>query len=323
MIYYYIFCSHDKNIKEREDMKEDVLVTAVITTYKRDINIVSRALMSIVNQTYSYIEIIIVNDYPTDYKLVEGIRNLVSSVSNQCDIQYFVVEQNGGACKARNLALKYAKGKYIAFLDDDDEWITEKIKRQVMAFEKKPDCAIVYCNALIRYANLGTERIRFGKNQPEGNIFNDMLSYNIIGSCSFPMFVTSILRDYNGFREDMPALQDWELYLRILKRYPAAYVHEVSAIYNFYEGERISSHPERRIQGYENIQSEFSNELSANREHSADFYLMGAYFYSFSSLKVAFKYYKMGVCRAPLRVKRNLKDLLRMIGRKFIKSKAV
>lgn len=103
------------------------LVTAVITTYKRGVNIVERALKSIVNQTYSNLEIIVVNDYPDDSELVEKIHNTIEKYRDQRPIEYIVVERNGGACKARNIAVNRAKGDYIAFLDDDDEWLPQKL----------------------------------------------------------------------------------------------------------------------------------------------------------------------------------------------------
>lgn len=300
------------------------LVTAVITTYKRKPDIVRRALASIVAQTYEKLEIIVVNDCPTDKKLVRQIEELIEDYINVREIQYIVVETNGGACKARNKALKCARGEYIAFLDDDDEWIENKIELQISAIQKNPDAVIVYSNALIRYSNVKKEHLRFKSIQPEGNIFFGNLAKNNIGSCSFPLFKTTNLRAIGGFREDMPALQDWELYLRLLKENRAAYVHEPVAIYYFYEGERISSHPENRILAYENIHKEFREELMKNRESASAFYLMGTYFYSIQGdMKKAMQYYIDGVRLKPLCIRRNIKDFFLMIGRIVIKPRNV
>ena len=108
------------------------LVSAVIITYKRKPEIVKRALESVLSQTYRPLEIIVVDDSPCDYELRSQVRETVESFNEEiCYIQH---EKNCGACVARNTGLKRAHGKYIAFLDDDDEWVSDKIEKQIAAF---------------------------------------------------------------------------------------------------------------------------------------------------------------------------------------------
>lgn len=304
--------------------KKKPLVTAVITTYKRKPDIVQRALESIVNQSYENIEIYIVNDYPDDLKLVESLRLMIEESKGNRVVHYEVLEKNSGACKARNLALSKAKGKYFACLDDDDEWLPDKIKLQVEKMENNSNAAICYCNAIIRYEGDAKEKIRFKKPQNEGNIYFEMIAKNNIGSCTFPLFSTEILKQVGGFDVTMPALQDWELYLRILKDNKAVYVEEPSAVYYFYDGERISAHPENRIIAFEKIHEKIKKDIPKDRKSTSSFYLMGTYFYSLSGdLKEAMKYYSLGIKNDPFNIKRNVKDFFRMTGRKFIKTKHV
>lgn len=303
---------------------KEPLVTAVITSYKRKPEVVKRALDSIVGQTYDNIEIYIVNDYPTDKKLVEDLREMINASSKGREVHYIVVEKNGGACRARNLALEKAKGKYFACLDDDDEWLLDKIELQVKKMEENPDAAIVYCNSIMRYVDQGKESVRFSKPQREGNLYFELIAKNLIGSCSFPMFKTEVLKQYGGFNAEMPALQDWELYLRILKEYKAVYVHEPVAVYYFYEGERISAHPENRIIAFEKIHQKILGDLESNSKSASSFYLLGTYFYSMAGdLKKAMRYYILGVKKDPCNLKRNIKDFFRMTGRRFVKTKHV
>lgn len=301
------------------------LVTAVITTYKRSPDTVRRALSSIVSQTYPNLEIYVINDYPNDKQLVADLGDMIQEYTGKREIHYIVVDKNGGACRARNIALEQAKGKYFACLDDDDEWLPEKISKQVSRAEDSETLSIVYCNATIRYEESGKEILKYKNQQSEGNIFYELLGRNYIGSCSYPLMRTEYLKQVGGFNVNMPALQDWELYLRLLKRYPeAGYVHDLCAVYYRHEGERISAHPENRIRAYETIHQAFLPELEKNQKSASSFYMMGTYFYSMGSdLKKAMEYYKKGVKNDPANIKRNAKDLVRMLGRVFVLNKTV
>lgn len=299
------------------------LVTAVITTYKRESAILERALKSILNQTYNNIEVIIVNDCPDDIRINNDIKKMLKKYNNN-DIKYIVVKKNGGACKARNIALNTCKGEYIAFLDDDDEWLPHKIESQVNKFKESKNCGIVYCNSISYTVETETQKNRFVNIQPEGNIHEILLKKNLIGSCSFPMFNVEILKEFNGFREDMPALQDWELYIRISKKYNASYIHEPCVKYYFYNGERISRNSKNRIIAYEKILEEIKEELNQNNSAAYEYYMMGVYFYSISrNIKRAFIYYFKAVKLNKRKIKNNITMLIKMIGRFIIKPKRV
>lgn len=305
-------------------MDEQPLVSAVITTYKRPAKVVRRSLESILCQTYENIEIFIVNDFPEDQTLAKDIEKLAEEYARRRTIHYLVVPKNGGACRARNLALTKAKGTYFACLDDDDEWLPDKIRMQVEQAESCLEAAVVYGNAWIQYVEQNVRELLFKAPQPTGMIFEEIIGRNLIGSCSFPLFRTAMLREVGGFRGDMPALQDWELYLRLLKRYEAAYVREPVAVYYFYDGERISAHPGNRVKAFEMIHREFREELRENKKSSSSFYLMGTYFYSLAGdQKRAWHYYVLGVRNSPWEIKRNIKDLCRMAGRRFIRPSKV
>lgn len=303
-------------------MKDKPLVTAVITTYKRPVEMVRRALESVVFQGYENIEVIVVNDYPEDPDLVKAIGDMLKEYEEKRPVHYIVAEKNGGACKARNLALSAAGGKYIAFLDDDDHWRKNKIELQVSKIEKCPDAAAAYCNAINIRENQNKKELRFKDKQPEGDIFYRLICSNVIGSCSMPLIRRELLREIGGFREDMPALQDWEMYLRLLKNHTAVYLSDPLVVYHIYEGERISLHPERRTDAFEKIYAEFREDIEKNKKCASAFYLMGTYFYSMAGDMVhAAKYYIKGVANDPTNVKRNLKDFGRMAFRKFAKKK--
>ena len=108
------------------------LVTAIITTHKREPEIVERALKSILAQTYKNIEIIVVDDSPESFESRKAVKDSVTRYTNQ-NVKYVQHDECKGACAARNTGLYMAKGEYVAFLDDDDEWLPEKIEKQSRA----------------------------------------------------------------------------------------------------------------------------------------------------------------------------------------------
>lgn len=117
---------------------EPELVSVIIPTYNSE-KFIEKTVLSALNQTYSNLEIIVVDDCSQD-----STCSVVKALSGRDDrIKCLFQEKNHGAAVARNLGIKHAKGRYIAFLDSDDTWIPEKIEKQIEALEKgKP---FVYC----------------------------------------------------------------------------------------------------------------------------------------------------------------------------------
>ena len=102
--------------------EHDITVSAIIPTYNRA-NIVIRAIQSVLNQTYQNFELLVIDDGSQDNteEIVTGIHD------NR--IKYIRHEKNKGVAAARNTGIEAAKGEFIAFLDSDDEWLPNKLKR--------------------------------------------------------------------------------------------------------------------------------------------------------------------------------------------------
>ena len=105
------------------------LVSIVIPAYNRE-NIIRECLESVLNQTYKNIEIIVVDDCSDDNTV-----NVVNSIGDE-RIRCCKLQQNSGACFARNYGAALARGEYIAFQDSDDIWLPEKLEKQVKYLEK-------------------------------------------------------------------------------------------------------------------------------------------------------------------------------------------
>ncbi|BDR53403.1 glycosyl transferase [Bombiscardovia nodaiensis] len=301
------------------------VVSAVVTTYQRPVEVVRRALKSVIGQNYPHLEVILVNDCPQDSTLSASLKALCQELSQGRPVTYLPMEHNGGACRARNFGAARAKGSYLAFLDDDDEWLPAKISQELAAAEAHESVGLVYCNAVLHYdAGEKPDGLLAPHPLPSGNIFLPLLGRNFIGSCSFPLIARADFERLGGFNADMPALQDWEFYLRLTRQKEAVYLAEPLARYHFHQGERISAHPERRTAAFEHIHQQYAGDLAAHPRVASSFYLMGTYLYSVAGdMRRAWAYYRRGVRLDPGQLTRNVKDFFRMALRPFVHTKVV
>jgi glycosyltransferase involved in cell wall biosynthesis len=125
-------------------MSDEPLVSAVIPTHNRPALVVG-AVKTALNQTYQNMEIIVVVDGPDD-----STRKALGTIADP-RIQIITLPQHQGACGARNAGVQAAKGEWIAFLDDDDEWLPRKIERQLSAARRSVHpIPIVSCRIIAR-----------------------------------------------------------------------------------------------------------------------------------------------------------------------------
>ena len=151
-----------------------------------------------------------------------------------------------GACVARNTGLQEARGEYIAYLDDDDEWLPEKLEKQLKIMGKT-GVALVYCGCL----KINDETRVYLKDSvsPQyyrGYIFDELIKKNFIESTSFPLLRTECLRKIGGFDPLMQSAQDYDVWLRIAKEYEVDYVKEPLVLYHIHPDERISTNPQKK-----------------------------------------------------------------------------
>lgn len=183
-------------------------VSAVITTHNR-LECLKRAIDSVLTQTYPNIECIVVSDNSTD-----GTNEYCSS---RKDIKFISIpkEESHGGNYARNLGIKTARGKYVAFLDDDDYWFPNKIERQVaLAIDKNCEC--VYCLRRFEHisANGLVSRNETGINKPFGNISKRIFRHSFTNT-SCILATKSVLEEVGMFDENVIKLQEYELLVRI------------------------------------------------------------------------------------------------------------
>lgn len=248
-------------------MKNKVLVSAIITTYKREWKIVERAIKSVLQQSYQNIELIVVDDNENNSFFSKELKKNIDE--NYPDIRYLKQNSNQGACAARNLGLWNANGFFVAYLDDDDEWLCEKIEKQVNAYfaADNPSIGMVSCDGFTiekrgvkkPYNSFGMKRI------PEYITFRHMLRGDYVGSTSQPLIVTRILQSLNGFEEKLPARQDYEMWLRVSRKNSILFLRERLFLHHMHDGEQISRNPLKCAKGYIHIYREFYKDFQKDK----------------------------------------------------------
>lgn len=192
-------------------------VTVIIPTYKRTVEFLSRSVQSVINQTYPNVEIIVIDDSPSDYKLRNSIKKYMDTVVDD-NIKYLQNEKNMGGSLARNRGIELATGEYISFLDDDDEYMPEKIEKQVK-FMLSGGNDLSFSN-MIMYSSSGVVVDYRDYNDIPAFDNTTLLHYHLMrhmtGTPTF-MFKTNKLREIGGF-EDAKMGQEFYLMLKSIER---------------------------------------------------------------------------------------------------------
>lgn len=225
------------------------LISVVIPTYKREKEL-DRALNSVFNQTYKNIEIIVVDDNGQNSEFQSKVQRIIEKYKEEKNIRYIINETNSGGALARNVGIINANGNYIAFLDDDDEYYSTKLEKQLKVFEENnnPKLALVYCYTA-SYDENNNKLAEYKYDYRENCLARVM--YDCIAATSQWMCKKECLLDVGNFT-DVPSKQDTTLMLKLLnKGYEVGRVDDILVRYNEHSNERISSGGSKNIKGEE------------------------------------------------------------------------
>ena len=191
-------------------------VSAIIPVFNRR-HTLGRAIDSILAQSRQVDEIIVVDDGSTD-----GVAGWISAAYPEVRL---IVQANRGVSAARNAGIQAATGDWIALLDSDDEWLPEKIQRQLEMLQLSPD-GYRLCHTDEIWIRDGKRVNPMRKHEKAGgSIFQRCLPMCVI-SPSSALLHQSIFEQPGLFDETLPACEDYDMWLRICAREPVLYVNE-------------------------------------------------------------------------------------------------
>jgi len=244
-------------------------VSVIIITYNRA-SLVGRAIRSLIGQSYQDFEIIVVDGCSTD-----NTEEVVKSFDNG-RVNYIKQSANRGISDARNAGIRLSKGDYIAFLDDDDEWLPNKLEMQVDLLDRLPDdYGVVYC---------GCRTEQDGKTVAEylptyrGDVFNQMLRRSFIGTST--ILIRASCFEVSGiFDENLPTCEDWDLWIRLAKKYKFDYISDILVVYHIH-GDQVTFNQLKFIIGVRGVLHKYHEDFSRNQNTLSEQYrYLGVLYY--------------------------------------------
>lgn len=229
-------------------------VSIILPTYNRAY-LIGRAIQSILNQTYQDFEIIIIDDGSKDdtEKIIRGFKEKDNR------IKYISFDANKGAAAARNAGIKMSKGEYITFQDSDDEWVIDKLEKQMKVIETSSENIVVYCGF---WRIDGDEKIYIPDINilnREGNINKELLKGNFVDTPSI-LLPKKNLEKVGMFDENLSRLQDWDLAIRLSKYYNFKLIDEPLYI-SYVLSDSISANYEALIIAMQIILAKYQDEI--------------------------------------------------------------
>lgn len=217
-----------------------------------------RSIGSVLKQSYANWEIIIVDDHSSD--------NSSEVVKKYLNDKRIILKQNDcnkGIAASRNLALKQAKGDFIAILDQDDEWLPQKLEKQMRLFNSLDSTfGLVYCNTKVQFENGHVQPFKkdIAPRQSIEENFKKLYLTNYISSLTV-VFRKECIQKVGYFNENIQwGGDDYDLWLRISAQYKFAFVDEVLCIRH--EHGKNFSHAKKKMM-YGSLET--GNELIENK----------------------------------------------------------
>ena len=247
--------------------KNKPLVSVIVRTYRNRNELLKQALISIINQTYKNIEIIVVEDGGNTMK------DIVSQIVNNVNIKYFALDKVERSATG-NYGLSQSSGEYCIFLDDDDLFFADHIEVLVETLEKNPKASASYSLAFEVPTTFLDEKKEtyIEENGYTPELFKQIFDYEVLQHHNyFPiqtvLFKRSLFLERGGFDESLVYLEDWNLWLRYAYKNHFEYVSKTTSLYRVPANKEIAEGRTSLLEkAYNDAKEKSFNSIRINNE---------------------------------------------------------
>lgn len=198
------------------------LISVIIPVYNGE-KTIRETIESVLNQTFSDFELIVINDGSQDSTL-----EIVSSIPDP-RLQVFSYP-NAGLAASRNRGISKATGKYISFIDADDLWTPDKLEEQLRALQANPQAAVAY--SWTDCIDESGQFLHTGSHLTvNGDVYANLLVVNFLESGSNPLICQQALKEVGGFEASLNPAEDWNMWLKLAARYRFVGVSSTQVLY--------------------------------------------------------------------------------------------
>jgi glycosyltransferase involved in cell wall biosynthesis len=255
-------------------MSSSPRVSVIVPTYNRA-GLLIRAIDSILSQTFTEFEVIVIDDASTD-----GTAAVLSGIADP-RVRVLRHDANGGGGAARNTGIVAARAEYLAFLDSDDVWLPRTLETLMKAIgEAPPEVGVCYGRFRKNFPDGTAVDFPCSSISPkEGDLFRGLLRSNFITLQASVVRMKCFL-EAGGFNESLRRLHDWELFIRISRKFRFRYIDEPLAEL-WLQGDSVSMDEDAGTIGYSFIHSRYKTEIESDRK------LCSRYLYIFGKKALA------------------------------------
>jgi glycosyltransferase involved in cell wall biosynthesis len=228
----------------REGHTANPLVSVIIPAFNRE-RVIGRAIKSVLAQSFQDFEIIVVDDGSRD----ETVQTAIKLACSEPRIRIFRYETNQGAQAARNAGARAAQGKWLSFLDSDDEWLPRslELRLRIAAIE---NVEVIHSDCYILRKDVPREL--FNVPALRGQVYLELLDHP--GPMFQGMLMTAnAFSQIGGLDETIVAFQEWDTAIRLSKWFRFGFVNAPTFTYNCQGADTISKDERRAAQGYEQV----------------------------------------------------------------------
>ena len=275
-------------------------VSVVIPTHNRA-DLLPRALESVLAQTYPPLEIIVIDDASDDPQAYADVTALQDP-----RVRFVRHARPLGPSGARNAGISLASGDVVAFLDDDDEWLPEKLEKQMPELLRDPEVGAVYCRCKLRDLDTGAVYSKAVSHYAQGWILAEQLIEDFTSRTPTYIVLRGLLLGIGCFDTSLHGREDWDLTIRLAERCKIAFVDEDLVIAGCHTRQSVSKQYNNLLVAHERILAKYEPlrkrlGIAVDRKAKARYYAVSGMLYCYMGHHILGAYrHILGIIQWPL-----------------------